>query len=159
MYNMLWELCSTQQSCKCKWNKHLGLHFHRTVFHEGKVWKWHLFQTHQTMFRKLRSADSEECLATASSTAGENSQGSWCRGCVISSRRPWKDEVHGPVFILKFKTIPAVLPEHALHPVDKEHKKLISFLNRCCANVPLSDPAPIYSIYNTSTHLHALADT
>lgn len=105
--------------------------------------KWHLFQTHRSLFRKVRSTDVEECLDTALSTADENPKEDDV-GDVSYPPEDYQKMKRMVQYILKFKTIPAVLPEHLLHPVDKEHRKHLipeeMLCQHCPGKVPLSDP-------------------
>lgn len=45
-------------------------------------------------------------------------------------------------YILKFKTIPVVLPKHLLHPVDKEHRKHLIPEEMLCQQCAFERPNP-----------------
>ena len=85
--------------------------------------KWHLFQTSRSLFRKVRSTDVEECLHTPP-PADEHCEED------NASYPPCDDEKLKVMvqYILKSKRIPAVLPDHVLHPGNKTYPSKIFIL-------------------------------
>ncbi len=106
--------------------------------------KWHLFQTNRSLFRKVRSTDVEECFDTPP-PADEH-----CEEDDVSYPPCDHEKLKLMVqYILKFKKISAVLPEHVLHPGNKNYPKHLipeeMMCLHCPGNVPLSDPVLITS--------------
>lgn len=105
-----------------KWTKRSCIHKY--------IAKWHLFQTHHELFRKVRSTEE---VAVLTSAGEENRHDEADLGDIPY---PPKDNQKFKVmvqYILKNKTLPVVLPEHLRLPS-------VEMSQHCPGNVPLSDP-------------------
>lgn len=108
------------------------------------IGKWHLFQTHHELFRKVRSTEEVEVLTSA---GDENRDDEADLGDITYP--PKDDQLKVMVqYILKNKKLPVVLPEHFRLPsVEKEYPRHLipeeMMCQHCPGNVPLSDPVLI----------------
>ncbi|KAF3836621.1 hypothetical protein F7725_029179 [Dissostichus mawsoni] len=109
--------------------------------------KWHLFQTHRELFRKVRSTEEVECLSAAASTEDEHSHDEADLGDIPYP--PKVEKLKGMAqYILRNKKLPAVLPEHLRLPsVEVQYSRHLipeeMMCQHCPGNVPLSDPVLI----------------
>ncbi|KAK1885466.1 2-succinyl-5-enolpyruvyl-6-hydroxy-3-cyclohexene-1-carboxylate synthase [Dissostichus eleginoides] len=107
--------------------------------------KWHLFQTHRELFRKVRSTEEVECLSAAASTEDEHSHDEADLGDIPYPPKDVQKLKGMAQYILSHKKLPAVLPEHLRLPsVEVQYSRHLIPEERMCqhcpGNVPLSDP-------------------
>ncbi|XP_071359017.1 uncharacterized protein [Trachinotus anak] len=110
--------------------------------------KWHLFQTHPELFSQVQRTEEEEYQSTVTSTGDKDSDDKADLGNIPY---PPKDDQKMKAmvqYILKFKRLPAVLPEHFRLPSVKNQypRHLIPeemTCQHCPGKVPLSDPVLI----------------
>ncbi|KAF3851086.1 hypothetical protein F7725_012858 [Dissostichus mawsoni] len=110
--------------------------------------KWHLYQTHRELFRKVRSTEEVECLSTAASTEDEHSHDEADLGDIPYPPKGVEKLKGMAQYILRNKKLPAVLPEHLRLPsVEVQYSRHLipeeMMCQHCPGNVPMSDPVLI----------------
>ncbi|XDV11224.1 hypothetical protein PO909_000220 [Leuciscus waleckii] len=122
--------------------------------------KWHLFQTHHELFRKVWCTEEVE-FQTPTEDGGRHDE-------VELGNIPYppKDDQKFKAmveYILKFKKLPAVLREHLRHPLlEKEYPRhlipLEMMCQQCPGNVPMSDTILITNKANILTNSRIVED-
>ncbi|KAG9269361.1 hypothetical protein AMEX_G16386 [Astyanax mexicanus] len=110
------------------------------------VAKWHLFQTHRELFRKVRSTEEGKHLSTATEDKDSNDEAEL--GSQLYPPKDIQKLKDITMYIYKYKKLPAVLPEHLRLPsMEKEYPRHLIpeelMCQHCPGNVPLSDPVLI----------------
>ncbi|XP_065132856.1 uncharacterized protein [Paramisgurnus dabryanus] len=122
--------------------------------------KWHLFQTHRELFRKVRCTEEVEF---PTSTEDGDSHDEVELGNIPYPPKDGQKFKALVEYILKFKKLPAVLPEHLRHPLlEKEYPRhlipLEMMCQQCPGNVPLSDPILITNKAKILTNFRIVED-
>ncbi|XP_034055086.1 uncharacterized protein LOC117534921 isoform X2 [Gymnodraco acuticeps] len=107
--------------------------------------KWHLFQTHRELFRKVRSTEEVDGLSAAEDQHSHDEADLGDIPYPPNSVQKLKGMAQ---YILSHKKLPAVLPEHLRLPsVEVQYPRHLIPEERMCqhcpGNVPLSDPVLI----------------
>ncbi|KAF3850318.1 hypothetical protein F7725_020037, partial [Dissostichus mawsoni] len=106
--------------------------------HHKYIAKWHLFQTHRELFRKVRSTEEVECLSAAASTEDEHSHDEADLGDIPYPPKDVQKLKGMAQYILKHLRLPSVEVQYSRHLIPEER-----MCQHCPGNVPLSDPVLI----------------
>ncbi|KAG9261007.1 hypothetical protein AMEX_G25953 [Astyanax mexicanus] len=125
------------------------------------VAKWHLFQTHRELFRKVRSTEEGKHLSTATEDKDSNDEAEL--GSQLYPPKDIQKLKDITMYIYKYKKLPAVLPEHLRLPsMEKEYPRHLIpeelMCQHCPGNVPLSDPVLITQKAKILTNLCIVQD-